>query len=68
MKRMTVTIDEALLDEAKKALGTRTKRETIATALREVSRRARLEKVLEHQGKLDLGLTREELLERREDS
>lgn len=68
MARMTVTIDEDLLEEARKTLGTRTKRETIAVALREVSRLARLRGILQHRGRIDLGLTLEELLGHRERS
>jgi|WetSurMetagenome_2_1015567.scaffolds.fasta_scaffold37533_2 Arc/MetJ family transcription regulator len=65
MGRFTVMIDDKLLDEAQSALSTRTKRETIETALREVVRRAKARKALEHKGKLNLGFSREDLLRRR---
>src|SRR5574340_1238208 len=42
VKRTTVDLDLTELAAAKKTLGTRTTRETINTALREVNRRARL--------------------------
>lgn len=42
IKRTTVELDLTALEEAKKVLGTRTTRETIDAALREVNRRARL--------------------------
>ncbi|MBI4859501.1 MAG: type II toxin-antitoxin system VapB family antitoxin [Candidatus Riflebacteria bacterium] len=67
MIRLTVTLDEGELDEARKALGTRTKRETIAKALREVTRLARLRCLLEHRGRVDLGFTTQDLIRRREE-
>lgn len=67
MGRLTVTVDEALLDEARKELGTSSKRETIVVALEEVRRRARTRRLLSHQGKLDLGITLEEFLRLREE-
>ena len=36
MTRMTVTLDETVLEEAKNLLHTHTKRETIETALKEI--------------------------------
>ncbi len=66
MGRLTVRIDDALMEDARAALGTRTKRDTMEAALREVVRRARLRTVLEHRGKVDLGFTRDDLLRRRE--
>jgi Arc/MetJ family transcription regulator len=65
MGRLAATLDDKLLDEAKHALSARTKRETIEAALREVVRRAKARKALEHKGKLNLGFTRKELLRRR---
>lgn len=61
MARLTVTIDEGLIEEAKVALGTGTKRDTIVVALREATRRKRLERALSHRGQVDLELTAEML-------
>jgi metal-responsive CopG/Arc/MetJ family transcriptional regulator len=54
MSRMTVTIDDALLEEAKQALGARTRAEAIRTALEETVRRRRLARALEHRGQFEL--------------
>ncbi len=66
MARLTVSIEDDLMEEAKQALGTRTKRETITVALREATRRRRLARALEHRGRMDLELTGERLAELRE--
>jgi len=66
MVRLSVALDQALLKDAAEALGTRTKRETIESALQEAVRRARLRKALEHRGTLDLGFTREDVLQSRD--
>ncbi len=68
MGRLTATLDDQLLEEALRAMSTRTKRETIEAALREVVRRARARKALEHKGSLQLGFSREDLLRRRDKS
>lgn len=68
MGRFTTTLDDQLLDEAQRVMSTRTKRETIEVALREVIRREKIRKALEHKGKLPLGFSREQLLDRREKS
>jgi Arc/MetJ family transcription regulator len=68
MGRLTATLDDQLLAEAQLAMATRTKRETIEAALREVVRRARARKALGHKGKLQLGFSREDLLLRRDKS
>ncbi len=68
MGRFTTTLDDQLLDEAQRVMSTRTKRETIEVALREVIRREKIRKALEHKGKLHLGFSREQLLDRREKS
>jgi Arc/MetJ family transcription regulator len=52
--RMTVTIDDALLEEAKKALGARTHAEAIRAALAEVVRRRRLAHALQQRGQFQL--------------
>ncbi len=49
-------------------MATRTRRETIEAALRDVVRRAPARKALEHKGSLDLGFSRAELLRRRKES
>jgi Arc/MetJ family transcription regulator len=54
MSRMTVTIDDALLEEAKQALGARTRAEAIRTALEETVRRRRLARALEQRGQFEL--------------
>jgi len=59
--RRTVVIDDDLLEEAQRALGTRGIRETIETGLREAVRRKRLEQLRRSLGTFDLDLTPEEL-------
>jgi len=54
MTRMTVTIDDALLEEAKDVLGTKTSAEAIRTALAEAVRRHRLAEALRQRGQLQL--------------
>jgi|HubBroStandDraft_3_1064219.scaffolds.fasta_scaffold15009_3 Arc/MetJ family transcription regulator len=54
MSRMTVTIDDALLEEAKEALGSETRAEAIRTALTEVVRRRRLAQALQQRDKFQL--------------
>jgi Arc/MetJ family transcription regulator len=54
MSRLTVTVDEALLEEAKEALGVDTRAEAIRTALEEAVRRRRLANALAHKGQLAL--------------
>ncbi|HEV3456746.1 MAG TPA: type II toxin-antitoxin system VapB family antitoxin [Thermoanaerobaculia bacterium] len=52
MSRMTVTIDDALLEEAKEALGAQTRAEAIRSALEEAVRRRRLAQALKQRGQL----------------
>ena len=59
--RRTVIIDDNLLEEARRALGTVSIRDTVEAGLREVVRRYRLGKLRRSFGKLDLDLTPEEL-------
>ena len=54
MGRMTVTIDDALLEEAKEALGAQSRAEAIRTALEEAVRRRRLAQALQQRGQLEL--------------
>jgi Arc/MetJ family transcription regulator len=67
MQRLSVAIDDALLTQAQRALGTRTKRETIEVALREATRRAAIQRALDLQGQVALDDTLEDLLARREE-
>jgi Arc/MetJ family transcription regulator len=59
--RRTVVIEDALLDDAQRLLGTRGIRDTVEKALREVIRRYRLEELRNSLGTVELGLTPEEL-------
>ena len=68
MGRLTATLDDKLLDEAQSVLSTRTKRETIEVALREVVRREKIRRALKNKGKFDLGFSREDILRRRSQS
>jgi Arc/MetJ family transcription regulator len=54
MSRMTVTIDNALLEEAKEALGVETRAEAIRTALEEAVRRRRLALAIQQRGQFEL--------------
>jgi len=54
MSRMTVTIDDELVDQAKEALGAQTRAATIRLALEEAVRRRRLAETLEQLGQLEL--------------
>ncbi|HEX2773041.1 MAG TPA: type II toxin-antitoxin system VapB family antitoxin [Micromonosporaceae bacterium] len=56
MARTMIDVDEELLAEAARLLGTRTKKETVNTALREVGERLRrLEALVESQEMVDRG-------------
>ena len=59
--RRTVVIEDTLLEDAQRLLGTRGTRDTNEEALREVIRRNRLEKLRNSLGTLELGLTSEDL-------
>lgn len=59
--RRTVVIEDTLLDDARRLLGTRGIRDTVEVALREVVRRYRLEELRKSLGTVELGLTSEEL-------
>lgn len=54
VSRMTVTIDDALLEEAKEALGAETRAQAIRTALEEAVRRRRLARALRQRGQFKL--------------
>ena len=66
MTRMTVTLDEAIVNEARVLLETKTKRETIETALIEIIKEKKREKALKHCGKIDLDIDQEKLSAYRE--
>lgn len=61
MSRMSVTIDDALIEEAREVLGAETRSQTIRLALTEAVRRRRLAEALEHRGRIDLQVDQEEL-------
>ncbi|MBI4311311.1 MAG: type II toxin-antitoxin system VapB family antitoxin [Chloroflexi bacterium] len=65
--RRTVVIDEKLLEEAKKELGTQGIRETIETALKEAVRKGKRERLLQAIGNMEISLTPEELERMRRD-
>ncbi len=67
MSRMTVTVDDALIEEARDALGASTKSETLRRALEEVLRRRKLEQVLDHAGRVELDIDPERLRRLREE-
>jgi Arc/MetJ family transcription regulator len=67
MDRMTVTIDPELVDQVREVLGASTKAEAIRMALREVLRRQRLAKALEHRGRISLDLDQPTLQRLREE-
>ena len=59
--RRTVVIEDTLLDDAQRLLGTKGIRDTVEGALREVIRHYRLEQLRNSLGTMELGLTSEEL-------
>jgi Arc/MetJ family transcription regulator len=65
--RRTVLIDDELLEEARRVLGTRGIRDTVETGLRETIRRYRLEELRRSLGKIELDLTPEELIRLRDE-
>ena len=67
MTRMTVTLDEQIVNEARDLLKTKTKRETIETALIEVIKEKKREKALKHCGEIELDIDQEKLSAYRED-
>lgn len=66
MARMTITIDDELVDAVKEISGANTKSEAIHVALQDFLRRQRLQRVLERQGKIELALDQEKLQALRE--
>lgn len=67
MSRMTVTVDEGLIEEARNALGAATKSEAIRRALEEVLRRSKLQRALENAGRVELDVDPERLRRLREE-
>ncbi len=67
MGRMTITVDEQLVQEAKEILGVSTKAEAIRVVLQEFLRRKKLANVLEHQGKVKIDLDHESLQAHRDE-
>jgi Arc/MetJ family transcription regulator len=67
MPRMTIEIDPALLEEARKVLGVRTKHEAIEQALWQLVRQQRVRDMRKHAGQVDLDLSQEDLQQLRED-
>ena len=61
MKKTTVVLDETLLQEAKDAIGAKTKKETIETALSEVVKRRQRELLIEEMGTYNLDLEQDDI-------
>lgn len=66
--RLTLTVDPELLETVRRLAGTRTKREALNLALREFVRRRRLAGIITRGGTVDLAVSLEDLLKRREDT
>ena len=66
MPRLTVTIDDELLSEAQALLASPSKRDTIATALRELVRERKCQAALRHAGGIEFDLDQEMLRQYRE--
>jgi Arc/MetJ family transcription regulator len=67
MARITVDIDEQLLEKALALSEARTKKAVVEEALREFVRARRIESLRRKLGNFELGLTYEELMRMRED-
>lgn len=67
MARMTVALDERLLEEARRLSGAKTKREVLEIALRQLVSRLRRREIIAHAGAFELSLTQEELQKSREE-
>ena len=59
--RRTVVIEDTLLEDARRLLGTKGIRDTVEEALREIIRRYRLDQLRKSLGTVELSLTSEEL-------
>ncbi len=67
MGKTTVVLDENLLEDAREAIGARTKKETIETALREIVKQRQRELLIKEMGTYNLDLTQEDLEKMRSD-
>lgn len=67
MTRMTVALDEHLLEEARRLSGAKTKREALEIALRQLVRRLRRQEIIAHAGAIELSLSQAELRRSREE-
>lgn len=65
--RLTITVDESLLDEAKRVSKAKSKRETIEIALKDMVRKRRLEQAIGNAGRVNMAVTVDELLRQREE-
>ena len=65
--RRTVVIDDDLLEEAREVLGTTGIRETVEAGLREAVRRHRIGALRRSLGKMDIGISADELSKLRDD-
>jgi len=63
--RTTLVLNDELLEEVKALSGAKTKKEAVEKALQEFIRRRKARKLLDLEGKIELSLTRQELIERR---
>lgn len=66
--RMSVTVDEELIEQVKRVYRVSTKSEAIRLALEAALRRARLEEALRHAGNIELNGAQEELVKLREEA
>ncbi len=66
MTRLTITVDEELLEEARRLTNSRTKRETIERALTELIQRQRIAKLIALAGSDIIDMDLDELLRWRE--
>lgn len=65
---MSITVEKELVEHAMNVLGASSKTEAIRLALEEAIRRARLDQVLAHAGKVDLDGDVDDLLRSRAES
>jgi len=61
MSRMTITIEDELVEQVRKILSVRTKADAIRMALKEIIRKKRLSEALSHQGMIELDLDQDML-------
>jgi len=59
--RMSVTLDDELVQQVLETFNTATKREAIEKALREAIRSVNRQRAVEHRGSFDLGFDQEDL-------